>query len=139
MKIFLIAASLLALTAVGISPGDAEEKIATGYLGDQNQALVDENILGAYHDEMVKFYQNSLGLRHDIWGKINLFAIQLADTETDKEEVLATQREIQELNNQLQREELSFRWDLNSQFPELATDKYRGCLGAATGSRGPGR
>ena len=63
----------------------------------------------------------------------------LTNPDTTKAEVLTIQQEIQVLTSELQREELSFRWDLNSQFPELATDKYRGCLGAATGSIGPGR
>jgi hypothetical protein len=140
MKKFLVAATFLALTSGGIlTAGAAAEKAPISYFGGQDQALVDENRLNAYHDELVKYYQNSTGLRHDIWEKIHLFASQLADPETAKEEVVATQQDIQELNNELEREELSFRWDLNSRFPDLATDKYRGCLGAATGTRGPGR
>ncbi len=140
MKKFLIATSLLALTGWGVLPVGAEPAmIPISYYDDQRQVMVDEKTLNAYHDEMAKFYQDSADLRHDIWEKSHLFARMLTYPDTTKAEVLTIQQEIQVLTSELQREELSFRWDLNSQFPELATDKYRGCLGAATGSIGPGR
>ncbi len=113
--------------------------IPISYYDDQRQIMVDEKTLNAYHNEMTKFYRDSADLRHDIWRKTHLFARLLSDPDTTKTKALAIQQEIQVLTSELQREELSFRWDLNSQFPELATDKYRGCLGAATGSIGPGR
>ena len=140
MKKFLIATSLLALTGWGVLPVGAEPAmIPISYYDDQRQVMVDEKTLNAYHDEMAKFYQDSADLRHDIWEKTHLFAKLLTYPDTTKAEALTIQQEIQVLTSELQREELSFRWDLNSQFPELATDKYRGCLGAATGSIGPGR
>jgi hypothetical protein len=104
-----------------------------------NQITVNEETLNAYSDEIKQFYTVSSGLRHLIWEKIHLFAEVLADPDASKEDLLALQAEIQELNNKLQKQELSFRWDLGQHFPEMATDKYRGCLGAATGTRGPGR
>jgi hypothetical protein len=140
MKKFFIATSLLALTGWGVLPVGAEPAmIPISYYDDQRQVMVEEKTLNAYHDEMAKFYQDSADLRHDIWEKTHLFARMLTYPDTTKAEVLTIQQEIQVLTSELQREELSFRWDLNSQFPELATDKYRGCLGAATGSIGPGR
>ena len=140
MKKFLIATSLLALTGWGVLPVGAEPaKIPISYYDDQRQVMVEEKTLNAYHDEIAKFYSDSADLRHDIWEKTHLFARLLTYPDTTKAEVLTIQQEIQVLTNELQREELSFRWDLNSRFPELATDKYRGCLSSATGSIGPGR
>ncbi len=140
MKKFLIATSFMTLNCLiylPISAASTNVPISSYY--EQEQLMVDEQTLNAYHDEMARFYTNSADLRHDIWERIHLFADMLTNPDTTKEEVLAIQHEIQLLANDLQRKELSFRWDLNSRFPELATDKYRGCLGAATGSRGPGR
>ncbi len=140
MKKFIIATSLLALTGWVLLPiGAASTEIPISYYDDQRQVMVDEQTLNDYHDEMAIFYSNSAELRHDIWEKIHLFATMLTNPGTTKAEALTIQLEIQVMTNELQKEELSFRWDLNSRFPELATDKYRGCLGAATGSRGPGR
>ncbi len=140
MKKFLIATSLMTLTYGFFLPISAvAAMVPISNYDDQRQLLVDEQTLNDYHDEMAGFYSNSADLRHDIWQKIHLFADMLTNPDTTKEEVLAIQQEIQVLSNELQRKELSFRWDLNSRYPELATDKYRGCLGAATGSRGPGR
>jgi hypothetical protein len=140
MKKLLITTSLITLTCLGVLPiGAASTMVPTSHYDDQRQVMVNEQTLNDYHDEMARFYSSSAELRHDIWGKIHLFADLLANPDTTKAEVLTLQQEIQVMNNELQGEELSFRWDLNSRFPELATDKYRGCLGAATGSRGPGR
>ena len=140
MKKFLIATSLMALTCWVVLPiGAASTMIPVSPYDDQRPVMVDEQTLNDYHDEMARFYRNSAELRHDIWETIHLFASLLSTPDTTKQEALAIQQEIMAMTNELQREELSFRWDLNSRFPELATDKYRGCLGAATGSRGPGR
>jgi hypothetical protein len=141
MKKFFVAFSLLALTCWGILPVDAASTLVpiSDYEDDQHQVMVDVQAFNDYHDEMARFYSNTTDLRHDIWDKIHLFTTMLTNPETTKAEALSIQQEIQIMNNELQSKELSFRWDLNSQFPELATDKYRGCLGSATGSRGPGR
>lgn len=140
MKRMIAAVWLLALTALAVSPVYAEtNEIPVAAYGSQGSIGVNEETLDAYHDEMVAFYRESADLRHNIWEKLHLFATLLTDPATGKEEIMALQREIQVLTNDLQTRELSFRWDLNSRFPELATDKYRGCLGAATGTRGPGR
>ena len=140
MNKFLIATTLLALTGWGVLPVDAEQaKIPISYYDDQHQVMVDEETLNAYHDEIARFYRASADLRHLIWERSHLFAKLLTNPDTNKVEVLTLQQEIQLMTSELQREELSFRWDLNSQFPELATDKYRGCLASATGSIGPGR
>lgn len=140
MNKFLSATVLLALIGWGTFPVGAEPaKIPISYYDDQRQVMVDEETLNAYHSEIARFYQDSAELRHQIWEKSHLFANMLIDPATSKEEILAVQQEIQTMTNELQREELSFRWDLHNQFPELATDRYRGCLSAATGSIGPGR
>ena len=140
MKKFLIVTSLMSLTCLLFLPIIATSTmVPISNYDDQRQLMVDEQTLNDYHDEMAQFYRNSAALRHDIWGKIHLFAAMLTNPDSTKQEVLTIQQEIQVLTNELQRQELSFRWDLNSRFPELTTDKYRGCLGAATGSRGPGR
>jgi hypothetical protein len=140
MKQMIVAVWLLFAAALGIPPIYAEtQKIPVTSPDGQSRMEVDQETLNAYHDEMVEFYRDNADLRHTIWEKIHLFADLLTKFATDKEEILALQREIQELNNQLQNKELSFRWDLHNRFPELSGDKYRGCLGAATGTRGPGR
>ena len=140
MNKFLMATALLVLTGWSVLPVGAEPNmIQISYYDDQRQGMVDEVTLNAYHDEMARFYRDSADLRHQIWEKSHLFAKLLTNPDTSKATVLSLQQEIQFMTNELQREELSFRWDLNSQFPELATDKYRGCLSTATGSIGPGR
>ncbi|MDF1576909.1 MAG: hypothetical protein P1P81_00510 [Desulfobulbales bacterium] len=142
MRRMLAAAWLLAFFITGpmISPCTAEtRKIPFSYYDGSRQIEIDKETLDAYHDEMTRFYTNSADLRHAIREKIDLFAKLLTEADTDKEEIMMIQQEIQALTGELQRAELSFRWDLNRRFPELATDKYRSCLGAATGTRGPGR
>ncbi|MEN8134663.1 MAG: hypothetical protein ABFS18_03890 [Thermodesulfobacteriota bacterium] len=140
MKKFLVATLVLALAGWDVVQIGAKPAMTPlSYDDGQPQVMIDEQTLDAYHDEMARFYSNSADLRHEIWGKVHLFATLLTNPETSKAEILAIQQEIQVMTNELQSKELSFRWDLNSQFPGLATDKYRGCLGAATGTRGPGR
>lgn len=140
MKRLLIAIVLIHLTGWGVLPVGAESGLVPiSSYNEQQQMMVDEQVLNDYHDELAKFYSKHAELRHEIWQKIHLFASMLTNPDTTKAEALAIQQEIQMLTNALQVEELSFRWDLSSMFPELATDKYRGCLGAATGTRGPSR
>jgi|GEM_PF-6382812 len=140
MKKIIFVVWLLCLTVWTISPVHAEQqKITVSYSANQAPIEVEKETLDAYHDEMARFYRESADLRNNIWEKVHLFANLLADPGTGKDEILSLQEEIQELTNELQRQELSFRWDLNNLYPELAIDKYRGCLGAATGTRGPGR
>ncbi|MFO7606042.1 MAG: hypothetical protein R6W72_07070 [Desulfurivibrionaceae bacterium] len=140
MKRIIAAVWLLASTAWGFSPIYAETPgIQVSTYGGRGSLEISEKTLDAYHIEMSAFYSESAYLRHSIREKIHLFANLLASPDTDKGEIMALQREIQMQSNELQTRELSFRWDLHSRFPELATDKYRGCLGAATGTRGAGR
>jgi len=140
MKKIIVVVWLLFLTVRTISPVYAEQqKVTVNYSANHSQIEVKGETLDAYHDEMARFYRESADLRNNIWEKVHLFANLLADPGTGKDEILSLQEEIQQLTNELQRQELSFRWDLNNLYPELAIDKYRGCLGAATGTRGPGR
>ncbi|MCA1766220.1 MAG: hypothetical protein LC633_08265 [Desulfobulbaceae bacterium] len=140
MKRIIAAVWLLASTAWGFSPIYAEPPgIPVATYGGQGGLEVSEKTLDAYHNEMSLFYSESAYLRHNIREKIHLFANLLTDPDTDKDEIMALQREIQVQTNELQARELSFRWDLHNRFPELATNKYRSCLGAATGTRGAGR
>lgn len=137
MDKFIIATILLALTV--LPAGAGQGKIPIDYYDDQRQIMVEEETLNAYHDEIARFYRETADLRHQIWEKSHLFARLLTDPDSSKDNALALQHEIQLMTNTLQREELSFHWDLNNHFPELATDRYRGCLSGATGTIGPGR
>lgn len=137
MKKLLVVAVVIALTGWGGLPVGAESVLVPISSYNEQQVMVDERVLNDYHDELARFYSKNAELRHEIWEKIHLFASMLTNPDSTKVEALAIQQEIQMMTNALQVEELSFRWDLNSLFPELATDKYRGCLGAATGTRGP--
>lgn len=139
MKRLLVAIVLIALTGWGVLLGGAESGLVPISSYNDQQVMVDEQVLSDYHDELARFYSKNAELRHEIWEKIHQFASVLTNPDATKAEALAIQQEIQMMTNVLQVEELSFRWDLNSLFPELATDKYRGCLGAATGTRGPSR
>lgn len=139
MKKFVVVAVVIALAGWGVLPVGAEAILVPISSYNEQQVMVDERVLNDYHDELARFYSKNAELRHEIWEKIHLFASMLTNPDSTKAEALTIQQEIQMMTNVLQVEELSFRWDLDSLFPELATDKYRGCLGAATGTRGPGR
>ena len=139
MKQLFVAIFLISLTGWGVLPVGAESVLVPISSYNEQQVMVDERVLNDYHDELARFYRKNAELRHEIWEKTHVFAAMLTNPDATKAEALAIQQEIQMMTNVLQVEELSFRWDLNSLFPELATDKYRGCLGAATGTRGPSR
>lgn len=135
-----IATALLVLTVFCGLPINAESgEIPLSHYDGQQQVMVDEETLNAYHNEIAIFYKDSDELRHQIWEKSHLFARLLTNPDTSKTTIMDLQQEIQLLTVELQKEELSFHWDLNAQFPQLATDRYRNCLSAATGTIGPGR
>lgn len=140
MHRLIFATALLAIIGWISLPGGAKSaKIPISNYDINHQIMVDEAILDNYHEEIAGFYKTSAAVRQHIWEKSRLFAKLLTDPETSKASIMTMQREIQQMTIKLQREELSFRWDLNNKFPEMATDRYRGCLSSSTGSIGPGR
>lgn len=97
---------------------------------------VDENKQKVYDEEMAKHYSASAEQRQAIVVKQHEIATLLVDPKTSKDALIEKQKELQELMNTLQRDELSFRWDLRQKYPEMASDIYGGCLAPAAGYGG---
>jgi hypothetical protein len=86
----------------------------------------------AYQQAWQQHWVDTRDLRHELAVKRHEMATMLVKpTETTKEQLLAKQDEIQNLQNKLQDQELAFRWDTRMQYPELITDIYGGCLAPA--------
>lgn len=145
MKKLLIVTALLVITSWISLPALAEQyegyRMGPGMMGQRYSASqrssVDEATQKAYDEEMAKHYANTADQRQDILVKQHEMATLLVKTKTTKEELLDKQKELQDLMNSLQREELSFRWDLHKKYPQMAPDVYGGCLGPAAGYGGP--
>lgn len=108
-----------------------------GY-GDFQGMPVDEAKLKAYREEIAKHYKDTAEQRREIAVKQHEMATLLIKTTTTKKELLEKQKELQALMNGMQREELSFRWDIREKYPEMTQDMYGGCLGPAAGFGGVG-
>lgn len=117
----------------GMGPG----MMGQGYNSAQRSS-VDEETQKAYDGEMEKHYKATADQRQEIVVKQHEIATLLVNSKTTKDELINKQKEMQELMNVMQRDELSFRWDLHQKYPEMAPDLYRGCLAPAAGYGGPG-
>jgi len=74
-------------------------------------------------------YKDTADLRQKIWTKQHEIATLLSNPKTSKESLLAQQAELQKLINDLQRQQLAFRWDFYQKHPQLAPDAYGGAFG----------
>lgn len=148
MKKILITASLLLLTSIVVLPAMAgpyerpsrmmgSEMMMDSYRGSQ-QTPVDEEKMKAYNEEFAKHHIDIADQQREIIVKRHEMAILLLKTTTTKEELLEKQKELQGLMNALQSEMLSFRWEMNKKYPDMAPDIYRGCLGSGAGFGGAG-
>ena len=99
-----------------------------GQLGWGGQT-VDPQKAQEYYQVWQKHGTDTADLREKIWVKRHEMATLLADRNTKKEDLLAKQAELQKLVNQLQNQELAFRWELYQKDPSLAPDAYGGAYG----------
>jgi hypothetical protein len=144
MKKLLTTVGLLAIMSWAAYPASAEryegyrmgpEMMGQGY-GERYRSSADEGKLKAYDEEMEKHYKSTASQRQEILVKQHEMATLLINTKTTKDELMEKQKELQGLMNTLQREELSFRWDIHKKYPEMSPDVYGGCLEPAAGSGG---
>jgi len=148
MKKLLIIAFLLILTSISVLPVLAEQDVGgTRMMGsgmmtpgysDSERTPVDEEKIKGYNEEFAKHNKDIADQQRAILVKKHEMAILLIKTTTTKEELLEKQKELQVLMNALQREMLSFRWEMNKKYPEMTSDMYRGCLGSVASFGGHG-
>lgn len=111
----------------GMGPG-----MMTHMYGD-SPSEVDKEKVEKYQEKIEKQFEGTADLRQNIWVKQHEMATLLASPKTSKQELLEKQKELQKLMNELQQKELAFRWELDKEFPEMASDMYGGCYGPAMG------
>lgn len=144
MKKLLIISLFLAMTSWAVLPAAADRhegyRMGPGMMereyGVRQRSSLDEDKLKAYDEEMEEHYKNTTSQRQEILVKQHEMATLLINPKTTKDVVLDKQKELQNLMNSFQRQELSFRWDIYKKYPELTPDMYGGCLGLVTGYRG---
>ena len=91
----------------------------------QQRTSVDEDKLKAYNEEMEKHYKNTASQRQEILVMQHEIATLLINTKTTKDVVLDKQKELQVLMNNLQRQELSFRWDIHKKISGISSGHVR--------------
>ena len=132
LRMYVGAMMMLGLMA---TPVAAQQTTAPPMSEQQQQALqAGTEREQEYRQAWQQHMEETRDLRHEIAVKQHEMATMLVKPEeTSEQELLAQQKEIQKLQNELQRKQLAFRWKMRQQYPEVATDIYGGCFAPAMG------
>ena len=130
MKKSLLLLALLIFCTAMVSTASAQMGRGWGSPMGWGGQTIEPQKAQEYYKAWEQHNADTADLRDKIWVKRHEMATLLADRNTKKEDLLKKQGELQQLINQLQSQELAFRWDMYQKDPSLAPDAYGGAFGA---------